>query len=125
MKMDFMEKIGLVAHEVNRAYCEALGDFSQPTWEDAPEWQKNSTLSGVRFHLTHHDAGPEAAHENWMAEKLQAGWVYGNIKSPEKKTHPLLVDFCDLPKEHQIKDFLFKAVVHAVNEAFKTGKGSV
>jgi hypothetical protein len=31
-----IEEIAKVAHEVNRAYCQALGDFSQPKWEDAP-----------------------------------------------------------------------------------------
>ena len=33
-------QIAMVAHETNRAYCESIGDNSQPKWEDAPEWQK-------------------------------------------------------------------------------------
>lgn len=40
------EKIARVAHEVNKAYCEALGDMSQPVWEEAPEWQRASATSG-------------------------------------------------------------------------------
>ena len=27
------------AHEVNRAYCQGLGDYSQLHWEEAPDWQ--------------------------------------------------------------------------------------
>ena len=34
------EDIARVAHQVNKAYCEALGDTSQPDWENAPDWQK-------------------------------------------------------------------------------------
>ena len=29
------QEIARVCHEVNRAYCQAIGDNSQPTWEDA------------------------------------------------------------------------------------------
>ena len=45
------EHIARVCHEVNRAYCEALGDTSQPAWEDAPEWQRKSAMKGVELHL--------------------------------------------------------------------------
>ena len=102
--------IAKVAHEVNRAYCAALGDNSEPAWEDAPEWQKESALLGVDLHLSG-DHGPEASHESWSAQKIRDGWKYGPVKDPEKKEHPCLVPFADLPKEQQAKDFLFRAVV--------------
>ena len=35
------------AHEVNAVYCRAIGDASQPSWEDAPEWQKSSARQGI------------------------------------------------------------------------------
>ncbi len=43
------EEIARVCHEVNRALCEAFGDHSQPAWADAPEWQRQSTITGVAF----------------------------------------------------------------------------
>lgn len=36
------DQIARVCHEVNRAYCQALGDNSQPTWEEAPQWQRQN-----------------------------------------------------------------------------------
>ena len=105
--------IARTCHEVNRAYCQALGDMSQPSWEDAPGWQKESALMGVRLHLGG-DHGPEASHESWMAQKLAEGWVYGPVKNPEKKEHPCMVPFLELPKEQQAKDFIFRAVVHSL-----------
>ena len=107
------EQIARVCHEVNRAYCQALGDNSQVAWEDAPDWQITSAIKGVELHLSR-DAGSEASHESWMAEKVAAGWVYGPVKDADAKTHPCLVPFNELPVEQQAKDYLFRAVVHAL-----------
>lgn len=106
--------IARVAHEINRAYCASLGDTSQPTWEDAPEWQKSSALAGVDMHLAKPDATPEQSHESWLAQKLAEGWKYGPVKDAEKKEHPCCVPYADLPAEQKAKDFLFRGVVHAL-----------
>lgn len=107
-----IESIARICHETNRAYCESLGDISQPYWDEAPDWQKQSAINGVKFHLSG-DHGPEASHESWMAEKVAEGWVYGEVKDPEKKTHHCIVPFDQLPLEQQRKDVLFRSVVHA------------
>jgi hypothetical protein len=108
-----IDRIARVCHEVNRAYCAALGDNSQPAWDDAPSWQRESVRMGVDLHLMG-DFGPEASHLSWMNEKYNTGWVYGEVKDPEKKEHPCLVPFDQLPKEQQAKDYIFRAVVHAL-----------
>lgn len=118
LELDFggevmVTEIARVAHEINRAYCESLGDDSQPAWKDAPDWQKQSAVAGVLFHLGG-EHGPEASHVNWMAQKEAEGWVYGEVKDPDAKTHPCMVPFNQLPKEQQTKDFLFRAVVHTL-----------
>ena len=107
------EQIARVCHEVNRAYCEALGDMSQPAWEDAPMWQRDSARMGVDLHMSK-NVGPEASHESWMAQKVAEGWVYGPTKDPEAKTHHCIVPFDMLPREQQAKDFIFRSVVHAL-----------
>lgn len=108
------DQIARVCHEVNRAYCQAIGDFSQPSWEDAPEWQRESARAGVDLHLSG-DFGPEASHINWMKQKVDDGWVYGPVKDPDNKQHPCIVPFDQLPVEQQAKDFIFRAVVHALD----------
>lgn len=107
-----IERAARTAHEVNRAYCAALGDHSQPNWEDAPDWQKDSAIEGVVFHLNG-DHPPEASHNKWLEFKKQDGWKYGPVKDAEKKEHPCFVPYDQLPKEQQVKDYLFRAVVHA------------
>lgn len=107
------EQIARVCHEVNRAYCQSLGDHSQPAWEEAPQWQKDSALLGVTLH-SENNVGPEASHESWMAQKVADGWVFGELKDPEAKTHPCIVPFSELPPAQQAKDFIFRAVVHSL-----------
>lgn len=114
MKEINVEKIAKACHEVNRAYCLALGDNSQPAWDDAPAWQKDSAVLGVKLHANNPDAGPQASHESWMAQKLAEGWEYGPTKDPEAKKHPCIVPFDELPVAQQAKDFIFRAVVHSM-----------
>jgi len=111
MDMISFDQIAKTCHNVNKAYCESMGDDSQPTWGDAPDWQKESAVNGVKFHMENPDAGPAASHENWYAEKEADGWKYGEVKDPEKKEHPCFVAYDELPKEQQLKDSLFIAVV--------------
>ena len=110
------EQIAQVAHEINKAYCQALGDDSQLQWEFAPDWQQQSAINGVNFHLENPEAGADSSHNSWMKEKVDTGWVYGEVKDAEAKTHPCIVPFNQLPKEQQTKDFLFRQVVHSLKK---------
>ncbi len=109
-----VEEIARVCHEVNRAYCQALGDDSQRPWEEAPVWQMQSALTGVQLQIDNLDSKPEDFHNSWIKEKQENGWVYGKVKDPEAKTHPCLMTFDELPAEQRAKDSLFLAVVRAL-----------
>lgn len=111
-----IEQIAKTCHEVNRAYCQSLGDNSQPDWKDAPDWQKQSAINGVKFHMENPEAKPEDSHKSWLKEKETAGWKYGTVKDAEKKEHPCFVPYNELPVEQQLKDALFIAVCHSFEE---------
>jgi hypothetical protein len=103
-----------VAHEVNRAYCESMGDDSHQPWAEAPDWQKRSIVEGVKAISAHHSLSPAESHAMWCMHKKRDGWVYGQKKDVGAKTHPCLVPYSDLPVEQQTKDALFGAAVRAV-----------
>lgn len=85
-------EIARAAHEINRAYCAAIGDGSQPAWEDAPAYKQQEVLAGVRLCIDHPPGSTAAAaHEAWTA------------------------GLAGLPREQQVKDHLFRAVVHALS----------
>lgn len=108
------EAIARVCHEANRAYCFAIGDDSQPPWDAAPEWQKNSAIAGVEFHRSNPNSQPCDSHNCWLSQKEREGWTYGPVKDVEKKKHPCMVPYDQLPKEQQVKDALFIAVCRAL-----------
>lgn len=107
-----MDNIARVCHEANRAYCSTIGDDSQLPWAEAPAWQRESARMGVDLHLMG-EFGAEASHISWRKNKEDDGWKYGPVKDPDKKEHPCMVDFKHLPLEQQMKDHLFRAIVHS------------
>lgn len=109
-----IDKIAEVAHEANRAYCNSIGDFSQLHWDSAPGWQKKSAINGVKFHLENPNADPSASHANWLKEKQDAGWQWGEVKNTGKRLHPCCVPYDKLPIEQRVKDSLFIGVVRAL-----------
>ena len=107
-------EIAKVCHEINRAYCHAIGDDSQLPWDQSPEWQRQSAIVGVRFSLANPTAPPSASHDSWMAEKQRDGWKYGPVKDLTKKEHPAFLPYDELPAEQKVKDYLFQAVVRSL-----------
>ncbi len=106
-------QIAKIVHEANRAYCQTIGDDSQPAWVDAPDWQKSSAVNGVEGIQSGRITRPEQSHESWLAEKARTGWVYGPIKNADLKQHPCFVPYAELPPEQQIKDAIFFGIVRA------------
>ncbi len=106
-----IEDIAKVCHEVNRAYCKSIGDDSIQSWESAPEWQKRSAISGVRFKIENPEKTPSDQHDAWVADKVKDGWKYGAIKDSSKKEHPCLVEYDQLPANQKSKDFIFSTIV--------------
>lgn len=106
-----IEDIAKICHEVNREFCFYLGDLSQVAWDEAPVWQKESAINGVKFALANPHVTPEELHDEWMSCKAADGWVYGPVKNAESKTHPCMVPYNELPPAQHEKDRLFKVVV--------------
>ena len=107
------QQIAKIVHEANRAYCETIGDTSQVSFEQAPDWPRESAVNGVEGILTGAITRPEQSHESWLAEKERTGWKFGPVKDAEKKEHPCFVPYDQLPPEQQAKDAIFFAIVQA------------
>lgn len=113
------EEIAEIAHEMNRRWCQLTGDASQPPWSAAPAWQKQSAIHGVQHFRANPDITLRDSHANWYNEKLAEGWKYGPVKDPDKKEHPCMVDYDDLPPIQRAKDTFFITVVRALVEMEK------
>ena len=110
------EKIAKIVHEVNKAYCTALGDNSLDIWEETALNIRESAINGVAHLNKNPDASPKDMHDNWVKFKTAEGWVYGEHKSIKHKIHPCLVDYDKLPNEQKVKDRLFIAIVRIMTD---------
>lgn len=106
-----IEGIARTCHEVNRAFCGGHNDFTQLPWEEAEDWQKDSSIKGVKFVINNPTCTPAQTHDSWIEAKLEDGWVYGKEKDAEVKTHPCLVKYQSLSPQQRAIDKLFQATV--------------
>lgn len=106
--------VAMICHQANKAYCSSIGDDSQPDWNNAPDWQKESAIKGVEFNIANPEAPASASHDSWLEVKKADGWKYGDVKDPGKKEHPCYVPYDELPPEQKAKDALFKNIVGAL-----------
>jgi len=100
-------QIAKLCHQINKAYCETIGDNSQLDWDLCPKWQKDSAINGVEHVLANPNCEYEDSHNNWFVEKINDGWIYGKEKNEQRKIHPCMVDFNELPLQQQLKDIFF------------------
>lgn len=109
------EVIAEICHEANRLLTRRTRDVPvQPPWSEAPEEMVVSSIQGVRWRIVNPLAPASSQHEEWMRQKLADGWVLGPTRDAEKRTHPALIPYADLPKAVQQKDALFTAIVLAL-----------
>lgn len=105
--------IARMAYEVNRLYCEAMGDTDTLPWEGAPDWQRETVLAGVVAIAEGRISTPEGSHVAWMERKLAEGWTWGPVKDATAKTHPALAPYSQLPAFQRRQDELFVGLVVA------------
>jgi len=114
------ELVARLCHEVNRSYCEAIGDNSQASWEEAPQWQKESAIKGVEAHWANPNLSPQEGHDLWVKQKISEGWMYGKEKNAELKQHPCIINYMYLPASQRAKDYIFKTICNVLQPEEKT-----
>lgn len=116
-----VEDIARVAHEANRALTQIVQDVPvQQPWSQAGADMQESTIKGVYAAIRLIDEGAlledrgRLMHESWCEDRRAHGWTYGESKDTEKKTHPALRPYAELPEGTRRKDVVFFAIVAAL-----------
>lgn len=108
-----LETIARTGHEAVRSLAQSFGDHSHLSWEESPDWVRNSAINGAALHVLNPGLSAEATHEAWLKAKQEEGWSCGPTKDADRKEHPCMVPYSELSTEHRLKDHLFKSVVDA------------
>lgn len=108
-------QIAAVCHEANRELQLLLDEEPNPHWDDCSDELQDSAIAGVIAALE--GATPQELHASWCEERISNGWVYGETKNFDTKTHPCLVRYSELPEEQRLKDHLFGAIVNALSRS--------
>jgi DNA-binding transcriptional MerR regulator len=109
------EDIARVVHAANRELQIVQGDpVPSPPWDDAPDYQVREAVAGVQAVIADPELTAEQSHQMWLDRMRADGWSYGEIKNPQRKTHPTFLPWDQLPPGQQLKDRLFIAIVRAL-----------
>lgn len=108
------EQIAQVVHEAMSAYRAATGQDALPAWAEAEGWMRESTAAAVKFRRENPGAPDSAQHDQWAEEKRANGWTYAAVRDNDKKHHPMLIPYADLPEVERRKDALVGAVIDAL-----------
>lgn len=110
---ELQSRLVLAIHEANK-------EIQQQTGEFIPQLNNHLTksiLDGVYFVLDNPNCTPEQQHNNWVHFKRADGWKYGPEKDFERKEHPCLVPYSELPDVQQRKDSVFRQTLdNFINE---------
>lgn len=110
------EVVARACHEV----LDVMNDAQGPPWasvpfgpfDSLPPAEKDVVLAGVR--AARQGYTPRELFELWAVAKRALGWEWGPSKDADRKTHPNLVAYSDLPAPQRDKDRVFLAVVTAM-----------
>lgn len=101
---ELQSRLVLAIHEANKEIQQQTGEYTPQLSEHLTK----SILDGVYFVLDNPNCTPEQQHNNWVHFKRADGWKYGVTKDFERKEHPCLVPYSELPEIQQRKDAVFR-----------------
>ncbi len=65
------------------------------------------------------------AHEVWASERMREGWRWGKNRDDDRKEHPCLVPYADLPESEKDMDraMVEQAIKSAIALGYRVAKG--
>lgn len=108
-------EVARVIHAANAEMQAVLGhDVISTPWFWEPLSARRVVVEGVLATRTGLLTA-EANHAVWLVSKELAGWSRGPEKDPEKKTHPAMVPWEELPAANRDQAEIFVAIVRAMS----------
>ncbi len=112
------EEISRLTYEVDRAVRGQMGQTSPP-WARQEASLKTEWRSKVASLKGNEGITPQTRHDDWVKDMITAGWKQGSVVDHDKKTHPSICQYGNLPDQVHLLDELFVAAVETCIEIGK------
>ena len=109
-----LSKVARIIHSLVREYNFLVYGENYPNsakWKDLSEEFTISLKNAIINESNRPSISNQLSHSRWMRDRKNQGWKYSEVLDREKKLHPNLVPYKDLPNSEKFKDFLFKNLV--------------
>ena len=114
--------IARVCYEASKAYCEANGDYSHVSWDEAAGSTTGGLVKAIQFYIQNPSAGAARVHDILVKEMLEAGWRSGPRMSHLKKEDPFLVPFSELSRIQKVRNRIIFSIAHECLQVLDQGK---
>ena len=105
-------------HAKNNELMMMNGEEQRGSWETLDRHTKFITLKSVIKALENPNLTAKEMHDEWMNNKIEDGWKFGDVKDAELKTHPLIIDFELMNDIDKMKDQNFIDVCNKYREIY-------
>ncbi len=115
-----IEQISRLTHEADRAIRSSMGQEILG-WDRLEATLKLGWRSKVAAFKGPDGITPMMRHESWVSDMTAAGWTLDAVTDGDKKTHPAICPYGDLPDQVHLLDGVFIALINACSEINKNG----
>lgn len=108
-----IKDIAQVAHELNRSYSFIVYGPDYDNIKPFPELDEQELeriMGAVEREIKTPTKDNRQSHDRWVVARISDGWEYGEKLDREKKIHPNLRPYDELPASEKLKDHIFKGV---------------
>ena len=107
----FLYRVAMEAHKANNELRITNGEESLGSFTDQPLDIVTINMESIYAALHNPNLTAKDMHDTWMDNKAKDGWVYGDVKDADAKTHPLMIPFEQMNDIDKMKDQIFIDVV--------------
>lgn len=109
-----IQQIAQLCHESGRLFSKIIGAEAPPDWESLTPDEKAEIIALVDYRIENTNAPFSAQHAKWKDNKIAAGWKFGKIFNEDKKTHPCIIPYDELPINTRRADAIAVAIINAM-----------
>ena len=119
------ELIGLKCYNEYLKICKEYDE--KPTYPDTYPYLPSEYMNGLinqikRLLNSDEKQDAEKNHDDWCKARIADGWVFGEVKNAENKTHPSLIPYHQLPLPERVKNESFLKIIEQYKNPYSYPK---